>query len=236
MIELTNINKWLRKTVRDFVEREVIPVATDSEHRNEYPHALVETMKALGLFGLNVPDEYGGNEIDYTTFAMVFEELSRGWMGLAGIIGSHSVLCDVLVAIRYGRPEATISASPGERRTARRHLPFGTERRDRSPGHHDCRSPRWRYLLRHGFENVGDQRPAWADLSPAREDRSRRSTAASRHERFRDRKGSAGPDRRARYRARWVTRQSKPSICTSITFPFPLPILSAESKASDSSK
>jgi len=66
------------KTVRDFVEREVIPVATELEHRNEYPHALVETMKTLGLFGLNVPDEYGGNEIDYTTFAMVFEELSRG--------------------------------------------------------------------------------------------------------------------------------------------------------------
>jgi alkylation response protein AidB-like acyl-CoA dehydrogenase len=57
-------------------------------------------MKQLGLFGLNIPDEYGGNEIDYTTFAMVFEELSRGWMGLAGIIGSHSVLCDVLV--RFG--------------------------------------------------------------------------------------------------------------------------------------
>src|SRR5712691_1474074 len=88
------------QTVRDFVEREVIPVATELEHRNEYPHALVETMKKLGLFGLNIPDEYGGNEIDYTAFAMVFEELSRGWMGLAGIIGSHSVLCDVLV--RFG--------------------------------------------------------------------------------------------------------------------------------------
>src|SRR6185369_12561222 len=90
----------IARTVREFVEREVLPVATELEHRNEYPHALVETMKKLGFFGLNVPDEYGGNEIDYTTFAMVFEELSRGWMGLAGIIGSHSVLCDVLV--RFG--------------------------------------------------------------------------------------------------------------------------------------
>jgi alkylation response protein AidB-like acyl-CoA dehydrogenase len=57
------------QTVRDFVEREVIPVASEMEHRNEYPHGLVETMKTLGLFGLNVPDEYGGNEIDYTTYS-----------------------------------------------------------------------------------------------------------------------------------------------------------------------
>jgi alkylation response protein AidB-like acyl-CoA dehydrogenase len=88
------------RTVREFVEREVLPVASDMEHRNEYPHALVETMKSLGLFGLNVPEAYGGSDVDYTTFATVFEELSRGWMGLAGILGTHLVLCDVLS--RYG--------------------------------------------------------------------------------------------------------------------------------------
>ena len=70
------------------------------EHRDEYPDALVETMKTLGLFGLNIPEQYGGHNVDYTTFAIVFEELSRGWMGLAGILGAHLVLCDVLV--RYG--------------------------------------------------------------------------------------------------------------------------------------
>jgi len=88
------------QTVREFVERDVIPVASEMEHRGEYPHALVETMKTLGLFGLNIPEEYGGTPVDYTTFAMIFEELTRGWMALAGIIGSHLVLCDVLV--RYG--------------------------------------------------------------------------------------------------------------------------------------
>src|SRR6476660_2771871 len=98
--QLDEQQELVARTVREFVEREVLPVATELEHRNEYPHTLVETMKRLGLFGLNVPNEYGGNEIDYTTFALVFEELSRGWMGLAGIIGSHSVLCDVLV--RFG--------------------------------------------------------------------------------------------------------------------------------------
>ncbi len=88
------------QTIREFVERDVTPVAADMEHRGEYPHALVETMKELGLFGLNIPEEYGGTPVDYTTFAIIFEELSRGWMALAGIIGSHLVLADVLV--RYG--------------------------------------------------------------------------------------------------------------------------------------
>ncbi len=100
MVQLDEDQRLVAQTVREFVDRDVIPVASEMEHRDEYPDALVETMKALGLFGLNIPDEYGGNEVDYTTFAIVFEELSRGWMGLAGILGAHLVLCDVLV--RYG--------------------------------------------------------------------------------------------------------------------------------------
>ena len=83
-------------TVREFVERDVIPVASDMEHRDEYPHALVETMKEMGLFGLSVPEAYGGADVDFTTVARVFEEISRGWMGLAGILGTHLVLSDVL--------------------------------------------------------------------------------------------------------------------------------------------
>ncbi len=100
MIELTEDQQMVAQTVREFVERDVMPVAAEMEHRDEYPHALVETMKELGLFGLNVPKAYGGSAIDYTAFALVFEELSRGWMGLAGVIGTHSVLCDVLT--RFG--------------------------------------------------------------------------------------------------------------------------------------
>ena len=61
------------QTIREFVERDVSPVASEMEHRGEYPHALVETMKELGLFGLNIPEEYGGTPVDYTTFAIVFE-------------------------------------------------------------------------------------------------------------------------------------------------------------------
>jgi alkylation response protein AidB-like acyl-CoA dehydrogenase len=98
--ELTEDQQLVRKTVREFVDRDVMPVASAMEHRDEYPEALVETMKGMGLFGLNIPEAYGGSDVDYTTFAIVFEELSRGWMGLAGILGAHMVLCDVLA--RFG--------------------------------------------------------------------------------------------------------------------------------------
>ncbi|HEV3333174.1 MAG TPA: acyl-CoA dehydrogenase family protein [Bryobacteraceae bacterium] len=87
-------------TVRKFVEKEVIPVASEMDHRNEYPHELVRQMQEMGLFGLNIPEEFGGAGVDTTTFAMIFEEISRGWLGLAGVIGSNSVMCDVVV--RFG--------------------------------------------------------------------------------------------------------------------------------------
>jgi len=98
-------------TVRRFVDKEVLPVAAALEHRNEYPHQLVDEMRKMGLFGLNVPEEFGGANVDYTTFAMVFEELSKGWLGLAGVIGTHSVLCDVLV--RFGTEEQKRQFLPG---------------------------------------------------------------------------------------------------------------------------
>jgi alkylation response protein AidB-like acyl-CoA dehydrogenase len=100
VFELDEQQQLVARTVREFVDREVIPVASSMEHHDEYPDALVETMKALGLFGLNVPEKYGGSDVDYTTFAIVFEELARGWMGLAGVLGTHLVLCDVLA--QYG--------------------------------------------------------------------------------------------------------------------------------------
>jgi alkylation response protein AidB-like acyl-CoA dehydrogenase len=105
-------------TVRKFVEKEVIPVASELEHRNEYPHDLVRQMQVMGLFGLNIPEEHGGANVDTTTFAMVFEEISRGWLGLAGVVGSHSVMCDVLV--RFGSREQKMRFLPllatGEKR------------------------------------------------------------------------------------------------------------------------
>jgi alkylation response protein AidB-like acyl-CoA dehydrogenase len=111
MHNLTAEQELIVNTVRRFVEKDVIPAAPDLEHRNEYPHALVAEMQKIGLFGLNVPERYGGAEVDTTTFAMIFEELSRGWLGLAGVIGTHSVLCDVLN--RFGTEQQKQRFLPG---------------------------------------------------------------------------------------------------------------------------
>jgi alkylation response protein AidB-like acyl-CoA dehydrogenase len=83
-------------TVRRFVDREVLPVANELEHRDEYPHALVDRMKELGLFGATIPQEYGGLGLDVTTYAMVVEELCRGWMSLSGVLNTHLLLAYML--------------------------------------------------------------------------------------------------------------------------------------------
>ena len=111
MKALTEEQELILRTVRQFVEKEVIPVASAMEHRDEYPHALVAQMKEMGLFGLNIPEEYGGSGVDSTTFAMIFEEISRGWLGLAGVIGSNSVMCDVLA--HFGTEEQKQRFLPG---------------------------------------------------------------------------------------------------------------------------
>jgi alkylation response protein AidB-like acyl-CoA dehydrogenase len=80
------------EAIRRFVEREVVPVASTLEHRDEYPHALVERMKELGLFGATIPTEYGGLGLDFTTYAMMIEELCVGWMSLSGILNTHLLL------------------------------------------------------------------------------------------------------------------------------------------------
>jgi len=91
-----DIREEIVSTVRRFVEREVLPVASDLEHRNEYPHALVERMNELGLFGATIPQEYGGLGLDVTTYAMVVEELCRGWMSLSGVLNTHLMLAYML--------------------------------------------------------------------------------------------------------------------------------------------
>ena len=108
---LTEEQELILSTVRKFVDKEVMPVASEMEHRNEYPHDLVRQMKEMGLFGLNVPEEYGGAEVNTTTFAMIFEEISRGWLGLAGVLGTHSVMCDVVA--RFASDEQKQRFLPG---------------------------------------------------------------------------------------------------------------------------
>jgi alkylation response protein AidB-like acyl-CoA dehydrogenase len=89
--ELTDVQKEIVATVRDFVEKEVIPVANELEHRDEYPAEIVEKMKEIGLFGLKIPEEYGGLGEPLTTYALVVVELARGWMSLSGILNTHFI-------------------------------------------------------------------------------------------------------------------------------------------------
>ena len=76
-------------TIRDFVDRDVLPSVARYDHADEFPAPLVQTMKELGLFGTTIPVEYGGLGLDLTTYALIVEELSRGWISLSGVINTH---------------------------------------------------------------------------------------------------------------------------------------------------
>jgi len=78
-------------TVRDWVEREVMPAASELEHADAYPGELVAQMKELGLFGVTIPEEYGGLGLDLTTYALIQVELARGWMSLSGVLNTHFI-------------------------------------------------------------------------------------------------------------------------------------------------
>jgi alkylation response protein AidB-like acyl-CoA dehydrogenase len=117
--EFTEDQKEFRALLRDFVDREVIPVAREWEQAGRYPTEIVKGLADMGLFGITVPEEYGGLDLDPVSFALVFEELSRGWMGIAGILGSHSLACRLITL--HGTDEQKKKYLPelatGERRT-----------------------------------------------------------------------------------------------------------------------
>ena len=100
---LTDVQREILATVRTFVDKEVIPVATELEHRDEYPTEIVERLKEMGLFGLMIPQEYGGLGESLLTYALVVEELSRGWMSISGIINTHFIVAYLIR--RHSTPE-----------------------------------------------------------------------------------------------------------------------------------
>lgn len=118
--ELNDEQRMFKDTLRSFVEKEIIPVAQEWEATDRYPTEIVETMKELGLFGITIPEEYGGLDVDMVSFTLVFEEIARGWMGVAGILGSHS-LASWMIA-KHGTEEQKRKYLPdlatGKRRTA----------------------------------------------------------------------------------------------------------------------
>ena len=108
-----------KAVLRDFVEKEIKPVANEWERSGRYPTEIVAGLAEMGLFGMTIPEEYGGLDIDMVSFALVFEELARGWMGIAGILGSHSLSCWMIA--KHGTEEQKQKYLPdlatGKRRT-----------------------------------------------------------------------------------------------------------------------
>jgi alkylation response protein AidB-like acyl-CoA dehydrogenase len=101
-------------TVREFVDKEVRPTVRGVEHANEYPAAWIEQMKRIGIYGLAVPEEYGGTPVSMPCYVLVTQELARGWMSLAGAMGGHTVVAKLLTLFgtdeqkqRYLPPMAT---------------------------------------------------------------------------------------------------------------------------------
>lgn len=120
MFELTEEQNDFKSSLRSFVDKEVVPVAREMEASGEYPTDIVDKLKEMGLFGLTIPEEHDGLGIDPISFGIVFEELARGWMGIAGILGSHTMASKMIAEHGTEEQKSTYlsSLASGERRTA----------------------------------------------------------------------------------------------------------------------
>jgi alkylation response protein AidB-like acyl-CoA dehydrogenase len=89
--DLTDEQKAITEMVRQFADNEILPHAEEYDHEDKFPEPIVEQMKELGLFGVTIPEEYGGMGLDLTTYAMIVEELSRGWISISGVVNTHFI-------------------------------------------------------------------------------------------------------------------------------------------------
>ncbi|BBY66134.1 acyl-CoA dehydrogenase family protein [Mycolicibacterium helvum] len=94
--QLSQEETLLVETVRSFIDRDVKPTVRDVEHANEYPAAWIDQMKRIGIYGLAVPEEYGGSPVSTACYVLVTQELARGWMSLAGAMGGHTVVAKLI--------------------------------------------------------------------------------------------------------------------------------------------
>ena len=101
--DLTDVQQEILSTVRTFVDKEIIPAAQELEHADEYPQEIVDGLKELGIFGLMIPEEYGGLGESLLTYALAVEEIARGWMSVSGVINTHFIVAYMLR--QHGTPE-----------------------------------------------------------------------------------------------------------------------------------
>ncbi|SHH27700.1 (2S)-methylsuccinyl-CoA dehydrogenase [Jatrophihabitans endophyticus] len=100
---LTDVQTEILSAVRTFVDKEILPYANELEHKDEFPEAIVEGMKEMGLFGLMIDEEYGGLGESLLTYALVVEQIARGWMSVSGVINTHFIVAYMVA--QHGTPE-----------------------------------------------------------------------------------------------------------------------------------
>jgi alkylation response protein AidB-like acyl-CoA dehydrogenase len=101
--EQTDEQQAITEMVRQFADEKIIPNAEHYDHEDSFPEPIVEEMKELGLFGATIPEEYGGMGLDLTTYAMIVEELSRGWISISGVVNTHFIGAYLLM--KFGTDE-----------------------------------------------------------------------------------------------------------------------------------
>ena len=219
---LTDVQQEILATVRDFVEREIIPVASELEHADEYPTEIVDGMREMGLFGLTIPEEYGGLGESLLTYALVVEELARGWMSVSGIINTHFIVAYMLLQHGTDEQKQSLPAADGDRRGARRVLDVRARLRLRRRRRSRTKA------VRDGDDYVIDGQKMWLTNGgfgqPGRgagQDRRGRRVGLPEHDHVaggeaepasaRSRPGSPCPARSRR----WATRASTPPSCSS---------------------
>src|SRR5437868_7625985 len=145
-------------TVRAFVVKDVLPVASDLEHADEYPTELVAQMRALGLFGATIPVEHGGLGLDVATYARIVEELAAGWMSLTGILNTHMIAATLIAQHGTADQRARWLPPMAAGRRAWRAVAVGARRGQRHEGAAVQGDTRRRRVRDRRHQDVGHQR------------------------------------------------------------------------------
>ena len=181
--EKTDEQKAITEMVHQFADEQILPNAEHYDHEDSFPEPIVEQMKELGLFGVTIPEEYGGMGLDLTTYAMIVEELSRGWISISGVVNTHFIGSYLLM--KFGTEEQKQKYLPrmatGEIRAA-----FSLSEPELGSDVQAIKTVRQedrrRRLRDQRPEDVGHQRPALHARVHARQDRPRGRAAPPRHD------------------------------------------------------
>ena len=191
--EKTDEQQAITEMVRQFADNEIIPVAEEYDHEDKFPEPIVEQMKELGLFGVTIPEEYGGMGLDLTTYAMIVEELSRGWISISGVVNTHFIGSYLLM--KFGTDEQKDKFLPkmatGEIRGA-----FSLSEPEVGSDVQGIKSTAKEVddgeLGDQRPEDVGHQRPALGPRLRARQDRPQGRPALQGHDLLHLREGAGG--------------------------------------------